>query len=140
MQYEEQYMNDDNLSIDSQKGKLNKILKKTNDKRFFQVIRIAENRKRKNISVYATGPLGWNIRNAVTGEKYNGHLVGSKFENLYFKVSYCTGENGQESKTLFYDTPEQYEKHLFFQVDREIKENWLHKCLELRMKLSALKN
>ena len=137
MYYEDQFMNDDNLSLDSQKGKLNKVLKNSNDKRFFQVKRIQQGGKRKNISVYATGPLGWHIRNAVTGEKYS-HLVGSRNEDLYFKVSYCTGENGQESKTLFYDTPEQYEKHLFYEVDGNIKEQWLIKCLELREKNSNI--
>ena len=135
MYYEDQFVNDDDVSLNSQKGKLNNILKKSNDKRFFQVKRVQQGGKRKNISIYGTGPLGWHIRNAVTGEKYN-HLVGSKNEDLYFKVSYCTGENGQESQTLFYDTPEQYEKHLFYKVDEYIKEQWLNKCLFLREKIS----
>ena len=133
MYYEDEFANDDNVSLNSQKGKLNNILKKSNDKRFFQVNRLLQNGKRKNVSIYGTGPLGWHIRNAVTGEKYS-HLVGSKNEDLYFKVSYCTGETGQESKTLFYDTPEQYERITGSTVSQQDKSSWEEKRIKENLK------
>jgi|688.fasta_scaffold510042_2 hypothetical protein len=65
------------------------------------------------VDVYSSGDVGSRIRNAETGQYYD-FAVGSKKENLFFKVSLATGEctslNG--SHTLFYLSPNHYMSHL----------------------------
>jgi len=55
----------------------------------------------------STNP-GSTIRNAVTGIYESGYLVGSVNEDLFFKVAFTTNATKQ---VLFYDSPEQYERH-----------------------------
>ena len=80
------------------------------------------------VDCYTSGDSGMSIRNAETGHYYR-FKVGSKDEDLFFKVALATGElkttNG--SNVLFYDSPEQYEKHLMAEVDQEIKDRWVNK-------------
>ena len=66
----------------------------------------------KNITVemYGSGDSGTYIRNAVTGE-YTKHIVGSKAEELFYKVAICTGIGRNGPICLFYDTRSQYETH-----------------------------
>jgi hypothetical protein len=78
--------------------------------------------KKKKLLIFGSGDVGATIRNAVTGEKYYGHRVGSKNEDLYFKVRLCTGEFGTNSPTLFYESAEQFEKHMDGVVQQITKE------------------
>lgn len=55
----------------------------------------------------STNP-GSTIRNAVTGIYESGYLVGSVNEDLFFKVAFTLGAS---KHVLFYDSPEQYERH-----------------------------
>lgn len=64
--------------------------------------------------------VGSTIINAVTGKPYNNCYVGSKSENLFFRVidstGYCntTGSRTFGNRTpnkLFYDSKEQYIEH-----------------------------
>jgi len=72
------------------------------------------NLKRTKVVVYTTsGGLGSNIRDAETGCYYKSK-VGTKDEDLFFKVALATGEckkskNG--SSVLFYTNPSQYKSH-----------------------------
>ena len=50
--------------------------------------------------------------------------AGSRDEDLFFSVILATGELGQNAPALFYDNPEQYERHFFTKVSNEIKERW----------------
>jgi len=60
---------------------------KRNDKDFFCVHRKLKNRNNPiKVEYYKSGPVGSSIRNAITGERYRGVLVGSKEEDLFFKV------------------------------------------------------
>lgn len=57
------------------------------------------------------------IVNAVTGypftdENMQCFRVGSNDEILFFKTRYIGGESGIPGLTLFFDTPEQYERHM----------------------------
>lgn len=88
-------------------------------------------RKMVNVEVYSSGDVGTYIRNAVTGLRYN-HRVGTKEEDLLFKIKLATGELGQSAGSLFYDSPEQYEKHLFTTLSNETKERWFKKNLLAR--------
>ena len=78
--------------------------------------------KKLKIILFGSGQLGTTIRNAVTGEKYYGHKVGSSDEDLYFKTKICTGEFGPDPVTLFYDNAEQYERHMGYKIDSETKQ------------------
>lgn len=83
---------------------------------------------KKKLELYTTGGTGSNIRDAETGEYYS-ELVGSKYEDLYFKVALATGEctslNG--SSTLFYLSPEHYERHLYVELDNYTRFHWEEK-------------
>lgn len=94
-------------------------------------------RKTVTIENYGSGQQGSRIRNAVTGEIYSKlELVGSKFEDLFFKVIESTGHfNRRDPLILFYDTPDQYENHHFTTVNPLTKEKWYEKCLTTRKRL-----
>lgn len=100
---------------------------------------------RKKIELYTTGCTGSNIRDAETGEYYS-ELVGSKYEDLYFKVALSTGEctslNG--SSTLFYLSPQHYERHLYVDMNEDIINNWEDKknalLVEMKNNVKKTKN
>lgn len=79
------------------------------------------------IGCYMAGPPGSTIVNAQTGQKYPGHIVGKFDEDLYFKVMLCSGENGSNPVTLFYDSPAQYEKHFCREISQKTKADWFEK-------------
>ena len=84
--------------------------------------------KKTRVDCYTSGDAGTYIRNAETGNYYK-IKVGSKEEGLFFKVTLSTGElkTRNTSNLLFYDSPEQYEKHIMHDLDDEIKYNWVEK-------------
>jgi hypothetical protein len=87
-------------------------------------------KKRRKIELYGSGDTGSKIRNAVTGN-YTKHTVGTNDEYEYWSVSDCRGINGnKEPLKLFYDSPEQYERHMRVQLPYNIKEQWLNRRLE----------
>jgi hypothetical protein len=57
------------------------------------------------------------------------HKVGSFDEDLYFKVVICTGENtkAREPVVLFYNNPEQFERHHGVVISQEDKTRWYEK-------------
>ena len=71
------------------------------------------------------------IKNAMTGtyQGINGRFFrsGTQDEDLFFSVILATGELGQNAPTLFYDSPEQYERHFFTKVPQGIKDKWTDK-------------
>lgn len=72
------------------------------------------------------------IKNAVSGSyqttSENRVLrVGTRDEDLFFSVILATGELGQDAPTLFYDNPEQYERHFMTKLSPEIKDAWIEK-------------
>jgi hypothetical protein len=92
--------------------------------------------KRANLDLYGSGGIGSKIRNAVTGERYQ-YLVGTKEQDMFFSVSLCTGENGlKESVSLFYDSPEQYENHMFKSLDITKKSQWYNKSIAMKRVLN----
>lgn len=100
------------------------------DKGYMKLVRhitINNNKKKVKTEIYKT-PIaqGTRIRNAVSGLYDNTH-VGKYDEDLYFKVSLCAGESGQDPTHLYYESPEQYEKHFLITVDKSIKEKWFQK-------------
>jgi hypothetical protein len=72
---------------------------------------------------------GATIRNAVTGFHEIGNRVGSAKEDQFFKVSLASGEDGsREPRILFFDSPEQYERHFHCSLPAETK----RRCNEKR--------
>jgi hypothetical protein len=84
--------------------------------------------KNKRISVYTTSGVGNRIRDAETGEYYPNR-VGSKDEDLFFKVILATGEckSANGSSTLFYISPQHYMNHLNSEVNQDVIEKWEQK-------------
>jgi hypothetical protein len=124
------YNNDDNdYDYEITQQKMQDMLKKE-DKGYTQIWnykkRANGSLKRAKIDVYTSGFLGSQIRNAETGEYYHKYLIGSKDEELFFKVIIATGEckskNG--SSTLFYTSPEHYMNHLNIKLSLNQINKW----------------
>lgn len=83
------------------------------------------NNKNKSIElgVYGSGSHESQIRNAETGEYYK-YKVGTMDEDLFFKVMISTGEISSGPLTLFYDSPEHYERHQYLVLDDLTKRKW----------------
>ena len=84
---------------------------------------------------FHSGSQGTRIRDALTGE-YTSHLVGSRFEGLYYKV--CDASNRfnksraklaksgtlRESTCYFYDSPQAYMKHRRVTLAPQLVNDW----------------
>jgi hypothetical protein len=64
------------------------------------------------------------IKNAITGAIEAPFRVGTEDEDLFFSVFLSTGECGPTPPCLFYDSPEQYERHFYTTVSDELKVRW----------------
>jgi len=65
--------------------------------------------KTKKVEMYTSSGIGTCIRDAETGEYYN-EKVGSKDEDLYFKISLSTGEctSKNNSYAMYFQSPAHY--------------------------------
>jgi hypothetical protein len=84
-------------------------------------------KKTINIEYYSSGPIRSTITHAVSGVKQRGSIVGSMDEDLFFKIRMVNRNNGNEPVTLFYYSPEEYEKHQFTIISDSIKLKWREK-------------
>jgi hypothetical protein len=84
--------------------------------------------KNQKVEIYTSNGVGNHIRDAETGQ-YLQNIVGSKDEDLFFKVILATGDckstNG--SNTLFYISPQHYMNHLHCELSPEIVSAWEEK-------------
>jgi len=104
---------------------------KRSDKGYNKITINISNNKKKHIEFYETflRP-GTHLRNAITGGYYD-ETVGSKRENLWFKVNNATAFGGRRNPAIMYfDTPEQFERHFNTTVSAKNKEMWLSKKLK----------
>ena len=94
----------------------------------------------KKIDLYTSGDDGSNIRDAVTG-KYYFEKVGSNGEHLFFKAGLSTGECNSKngSTTLFFLSPEQYERHFHTELSLNIKNKWVEKNLHYKLASTKVK-
>ncbi|MFY7728679.1 MAG: hypothetical protein ACOVRN_04110 [Flavobacterium sp.] len=80
---------------------------------------------REKIELYSSDGFGSYIRDAESGEYFPNH-VGTKDEDLFFKVILATGEctskNG--SKTFFFMSPQNYEHYMNSEVDPLLVSQW----------------
>ena len=89
-------------------------------------------RYRKKIHLFETpNTLNHPIINASTGYTYMhtnpDYRVGSRHQDDLFSMKFITHEDKCPSYLLFYDNPEQCERHLCFTLDTSIKEAWNEK-------------
>jgi hypothetical protein len=117
------------------------------DKGFNQVIRSKKPRGKFLLGYYNTTMYPeTRIRNAVTGYRYRDdhpklkYLVGSRQEDLFFKTCIANGETGNNPVFLFYDNPEQFEKHQKILLSQVIKEKWYKKNMECRLQNLKYRN
>jgi hypothetical protein len=101
------------------------------DKGFYQLKqRSSYNGKNLTIPVYASGQTGSTIRNAITGERSYNLKVGSYAEDLFFSSLVSSGHSSlvklgrRDPIVLFFDNPEQYERHMHTKVSNEVKSHW----------------
>jgi predicted 2-oxoglutarate/Fe(II)-dependent dioxygenase YbiX len=112
-----------------------------NDKGYHRISRRSKTGGKFNLEYYETSTtVDARIRNAVTGCRYKDdhpklkYLVGSRQEDLFFKTAISNRDNVKNSPVfLFYDNPEQFEKHQRVTLSRPIKEKWTKKNLECRL-------
>ena len=122
---------DSNLSSGiNEKNKKNKI--KNLDPGYFTVNRYIYNNKKNKmqktkIGLYrSSGISDHKIRNAVTGI-YEKLRVGRFESDLLYKVILATGETGNNPEQLYFDSPEQYERHFSIIVSDSVKKAWKEK-------------
>uniref|UniRef100_A0A6C0D512 Uncharacterized protein n=1 Tax=viral metagenome TaxID=1070528 RepID=A0A6C0D512_9ZZZZ len=96
------------------------------DKGYHKIYRIIDNKK-KSIEFYSS-PIfpGSKIRGAIGGSYYPGFKVGSKDEDIFFKIAMSTGEC-KDNNICFFDTPEQFEQHMNATVSQSSKDKWYEK-------------
>lgn len=85
-----------------------------------QLIKIPGRKKKQKREYFGSGMTGSQIRNAITGFS-TGYIVGTNDEDRFFKVAFATGLGSSNTITLFYDSPESYEKHTNSNLTIEIK-------------------
>lgn len=132
MNYEEMYGSneyDEEFYMENE-NKLNlndlKLLNKRFHKRS-QRVNSKLGKKRVMIEYYSSGPINTTITHAISGVKQLGFLVGSSNEDLFFKVTLTTNSL---PLTLFYYTPEEYERHQYATLSEELKTKWKQKYLK----------
>lgn len=128
--YQDDYFNTDENDFDSE-NHVEKILEKASmrDKGYNVIYRKALQRDgrtySKKIKVYTSSGTGKCIRDAETGE-YFSNMVGSKDEDLFFKIILSTGEckSSNGYSTLFFISPQHYANYLQCEVDPTVVSNW----------------
>jgi hypothetical protein len=91
------------------------------------VYRIVE-KQRVKVEFYETSATpNMYIRDAITGYRLP-FKTGTSDEDQFFSVRFATGETKRrDASNLFYDNPEQYERHFFTTVPQQTKDAWLNK-------------
>ena len=93
----------------------------------YNVYFIIKNKIKIKIEMYSTGVnVGSLIRCPFTGMRTTDR-VGSANENFYFKARLPSISNGDVPLTLYYTTPDSFERHHFTTLPQEIKNAWYEK-------------
>jgi hypothetical protein len=97
----------------------------------YQKIKVFDGYKFVDVEFYSTSATpGVPIRDAITGAKNTEDRVGSRKEDLFFKTNWSVG---QETHLLFFDSPEQFERHMRTTVLEATKQKWMEKCVAARV-------
>lgn len=137
-------INNEYMIAESSVGSTDAVRRRTRDMldRYKQVDlgfrQISSGNRRKKLEYYATSYIpGASIRNAITGARYEQHHVGDLSEDLYFKVSYAADYSTGDVSTMFYDDPEQFERHMSTTLSNNTKQSWHEKYERAYAILSA---
>jgi hypothetical protein len=86
------------------------------------------------IEYYETSPSPqMYIRDAISGSIRAPYRTGTPDEDLFFSVRLATGEGRTSGgSNLFYDSPEQYERHFHMKLPEDIKQRWQTRSMEAR--------
>jgi hypothetical protein len=80
---------------------------------------------KKSMEIYTSSCVpGATIRDAINGTKQSNMLVGSASEYLFFTVKFATGEVGNDCGSCFFNSPEEYERHMHSTVSETTKNDW----------------
>lgn len=129
MEYDDRYTTVESNNYDDLNYKQENSLKKSQslNRGYHKITKniVLSNKTSKNveIGIYGSGSQESPIRNAETGECYK-YKVGTMDEDLFFKVMISTGAVSSGPLTLFYDTPEHYERHQYIELDSVTKKRW----------------
>ena len=96
----------------------------------YRKIQIGRNSKGKKryVEYYVSSHIpGMCIRDAITGARITHHRIGDAHEDLYFKVAFADNYSTDSISALFYDSPEQYERHMKIVLSQPTKTRWLNK-------------
>lgn len=104
----------------------------SNDKGHMRIYQYV-NRRSLPIEFYMTKYTpGTLIRNAISGIREHKLYVGKKEEYSFFKVKLALSDMGQEQYgTLFYNSPEEYERHFYTTVPQQLKELWMERIMSV---------
>ena len=117
----EESINDDRRIRRSDREKIKK-----DDPGYFKYI-IEKKDVKVKVEVYSTRTQqGSLIRCPFTGIRYS-EVVGSEDENLFFKVRMPCISDGKDGVTLYYSSPESFERHHLTILSKDIKKAWLEK-------------
>ena len=98
---------------------------KNNDIGYFSISKNIKGRNYK-IEMYNSGvTIGNKIRDAITGTYYN-YKIGSKYEDLFFKVKMPIGTKNN-NVTLYYYCISDFEKHQKTIISDVVKSKWIEK-------------
>jgi hypothetical protein len=102
-------------------------------------VSIMVNSKKASVDIFATNYTpGAIIRDAKTGCQFGAYYVGNRDEDLFFKVTLCTGlGKNPQTKHLFYDCPSDYENHFHTILNKTVKDKWE---LKYKYHINSLKN
>ena len=81
------------------------------------------------VEIYSSPSAGF-IRNASSGVR-EPYKVGSKYEDLFFRVKDTGLYTGNAPRKLFYRNPEEYERHQFQVLPKQVKIAWHEKYLRM---------
>lgn len=119
-------------TISSDKKKRRKIMEKYKQQTTgYVLLKDAKKKKNRIEGYYSSNVPGAPIRNCVSGyceTDYMGKTkfsVGSTWEDLFFKVIDTTSKEG--GLTFFYDSPEQYERHMALKLNDNVIKKWYMK-------------
>lgn len=122
-------------TVESLKAK-HKNKAKKQDKGYEKKVKIVKDKKIVIDTYHSNDTPGSLVRHAATGFWMNAR-VGSIEENLYFKVRDNTSK---DTRSLYYDSPEEYERHMFLTLSTEIKGRWTEKFAETQKYLRSIEN
>ena len=105
------------------------------DRGYEKKVKIIKDKKIVIDTYHTSDVTGAPIRHAATGYIMSDILVGSIGERLYFKVRDLTSK---EPRSLFYDSPEEYERHMFASLSTDIKHLWTEKFAETQAYLRSI--